>query len=211
MDEKKTFRNGGLLLLVGSIVTFLPTLFQILLGGIPEAPMFDSVRSMMLADKNLSHAYALASSVGLAMSLYGLVVLHSFLKDALSHMGLVLCQVGYTAAIMAWSLDHSTMWLNNSTPMGIAMGFLFGLFAINGVGLALIAYAASCNDNFHTMLSKVFAFVSVSAAMGFSFLLFIMDNNDMSTMEPVFGIMALFEFTRVAWGVSVGMKLREMK
>tara|TARA_B100001540_G_C15730384_1_gene607393 strand:+ start:584 stop:1219 length:636 start_codon:yes stop_codon:yes gene_type:complete len=211
MDEKKTFRNGGLLLLVGSIVTFLPTLFQILLGGIPEAPMFDSVRSMMLADKNLSHAYALASSVGLAMSLYGLVVLHSFLKDPLSHMGLVLCQVGYTAAIMAWSLDHSTMWLNNSTPMGIAMGFLFGLFAINGVGLALIAYAASCNDNFHTMLSKVFAFVSVSAAMGFSFLLFIMDNNDMSTMEPVFGIMALFEFTRVAWGVSVGMKLREMK
>ena len=211
MDEKKTFSNGGLLLLVGSIVTFLPTLFQILLGGIPEAPMFDSVRSMMLADKNLSHAYALASSVGLAMSLYGLVVLHSFLKDALSHMGLVLCQVGYTAAIMAWSLDHSTMWLNNSTPMGIAMGFLFGLFAINGVGLALIAYAASCNDNFHTMLSKVFAFVSVSAAMGVSFLLFIMDNNDMSTMEPVFGIMALFEFTRVAWGVSVGMKLREMK
>ena len=211
MDEKKTFSNGGLLLLVGSIVTFLPTLFQILLGGIPEAPMFDSVRSMMLADKNLSHAYALASSVGLAMSLYGLVVLHSFLKDALSHMGLVLCQVGYTAAIMAWSLDHSTMWLNNSTPMGIAMGFLFGLFAINGVGLALIAYAASCNDNFHTMLSKVFAFVSVSAAMGFSFLLFIMDNNDMSTMEPVFGIMALFEFTRVTWGVSVGMKLREMK
>ena len=211
MDEKKTFSNGGLLLLVGSIVTFLPTLFQILLGGIPEAPMFDSVRSMMLADKNLSHAYALASSVGLAMSLYGLVVLLSFLKDALSHMGLVLCQVGYTAAIMAWSLDHSTMWLNNSTPMGIAMGFLFGLFAINGVGLALIAYAASCNDNFHTMLSKVFAFVSVSAAMGFSFLLFIMDNNDMSTMEPVFGIMALFEFTRVAWGVSVGMKLREMK
>ena len=211
MDEKKTFSNGGLLLLVGSIVTFLPTLFQILLGGIPEAPMFDSVRSMMLADKNLSHAYALASSVGLAMSLYGLVVLHSFLKDALSHMGLVLCQVGYTAAIMAWSLDHSTMWLNNSTPMGIAMGFLFGLFAINGVGLALIAYAASCNDNFHTMLSKVFAFVSVSAAMGFSFLLFIMDNNDMSTMEPVFGIMALFEFTRVAWGVSVGMKLRDMK
>ena len=211
MDEKKTFRNGGLLLLVGSIVTFLPTLFQILLGGIPEAPMFDSVRSMMLADKNLSHAYALASSVGLAMSLYGLVVLHSFLKDPLSHMGLVLCQVGYTAAIMAWSLDHSTMWLNNSTPMGIAMGFLFGLFAINGVGLALIAYAASCNDNFHTMLSKVFAFVSVSAAMGFSFLLFIMDNNDMSTMEPVFGIMALFEFTRVAWGVSVGMKLRNMK
>jgi len=211
MDEKKTFSNGGLLLLVGSIVTFLPTLFQILLGGIPEAPIFDSVRNMMLADKNLSHAYALASSVGLAMSLYGLVVLHSFLKDALSHMGLVLCQVGYTAAIMAWSLDHSTMWLNNSTPMGIAMGFLFGLFAINGVGLALIAYAASCNDNFHTMLSKVFAFVSVSAAMGFSFLLFIMDNNDMSTMEPVFGIMALFEFTRVAWGVSVGMKLREMK
>ena len=211
MDEKKTFSNGGLLLLVGSIVTFLPTLFQILLGGIPEAPMFDSVRSMMLADKNLSHAYALASSVGLAMSLYGLVVLHSFLKDALSHMGLVLCQVGYTAAIMAWSLDHSTMWLNNSTPMGIAMGFLFGLFAINGVGLALIAYAASCNDNFHTMLSKVFAFVSVSAAMGFSFLLFIMDDNDMSTMEPVFGIMALFEFTRVAWGVSVGMKLRDMK
>ena len=211
MDEKKTFSNGGLLLLVGSIVPFLPTLFQILLGGIPEAPMFDSVRSMMLADKNLSHAYALASSVGLAMSLYGLVVLHSFLKDPLSHMGLVLCQVGYTAAIMAWSLDHSTMWLNNSTPMGIALGFLFGLFAINGVGLALIAYAASCNDNFHTMLSKVFAFVSVSAAMGFSFLLFIMDNNDMSTMEPVFGIMALFEFTRVAWGVSVGMKLREMK
>ena len=211
MDESKMYSNGGLLLLVGSIVTFLPTLFQILLGGIPEAPMFDSVRSMMLADKNLSHAYALASSVGLAMSLYGLVVLHSFLKDALSHMGLVLCQVGYTAAIMAWSLDHSTMWLNNSTPMGIAMGFLFGLFAINGVGLALIAYAASCNDNFHTMLSKVFAFVSVSAAMWFSFLLFIMDNNDMSTMEPVFGIMALFEFTRVAWGVSVGMKLREMK
>jgi len=211
MDESKTYSNGGLLLLVGSIVTFLPTLFQILLGGIPEAPIFDSVRNMMLADKNLSHAYALASSVGLAMSLYGLVVLHSFLKDALSHMGLVLCQVGYTAAIMAWSLDHSTMWLNNSTPMGIAMSFLFGLFAINGVGLALIAYAASCNDNFHTMLSKVFAFVSVSAAMGFSFLLFIMDNNDMSTMEPVFGIMALFEFTRVAWGVSVGLKLREMK
>ena len=30
-------------------------------------------------------------------------------------------------------------------------------------------------------------------------------------MEPVFGIMVLFEFTRVAWGVSVGMKLREMK
>ena len=210
MDESKTYNNGGLLLLVGSVVTFLPTLFQILMGGIPEAPLFDSIRSMMLDDKNLSHAYALASSVGLAMSLYGLVVLHSFLKDALSHMGLVLCQVGYTAAIMAWSLDHSTMWLNNSTPMGIAMGFLFGLFAINGVGLALIAYAASCNDNFHTMLSKVFAFVSVSAAMGFSFLLFIMDNNDMSTMEPVFGIMALFEFTRVAWGVSVGMKLREM-
>ena len=83
MDEKKTFSNGGLLLLVGSIVTFLPTLFQILLGVVPEAPMFDSVRNMMLADKNLSHAYALASSVGLAMSLYGLVVLHSFLKDAL--------------------------------------------------------------------------------------------------------------------------------
>ena len=53
MDEKKTFSNGGLLLLVGSVVTFLPTLFQILLGGVPEAPMFDSVRNMMLADKNL--------------------------------------------------------------------------------------------------------------------------------------------------------------
>ena len=211
MDEKKTFSNGGLLLLVGSIVTFLPTLFQILLGGIPEAPMFDSVRNMMLADKNLSHAYALASSVGLAMSLYGLVVLHSFLKDALSHMGLVLCQVGYTASIMAWSLDHSTMWLNSSAPMGISMGFLFGLFAVNGAGLALIAHATSCNDSFHTMLSKVFAFVSVSEAVGFSISLFFMDPNEMSTIEPVFGILALFEFTRVAWGVSVGMKLREMK
>ena len=157
MDEKKTFSNGGLLLLVGSIVTFLPTLFQILLGGVPEAPMFDSVRNMMLADKNLSHAYALASSVGLAMS------------------------------------------------------FLFGLFAVNGAGLALIAHATSCNDSFHTMLSKVFAFVSVSAAVGFSISLFFMDPNEMSTIEPVFGILALFEFTRVAWGVSVGMKLREMK
>ncbi|SVC52409.1 uncharacterized protein METZ01_LOCUS305263 [marine metagenome] len=211
MDETKTYRNGGLLLLVGSVVTFLPTLFQILLGGIPEAPMFDSIRKMMLADKSLSHAYALASSIGLVMSLYGLVVLHSFLKDALSHMGLVLCQVGYTASIMAWSLDHSTMWLNSSAPMGIAMGFIFGLFAINGAGLALIAYAASCNDNFHTILSKGFAFVAVSAAVGFSISLFVMDNNDMSTMEPVFGIMALFEFVRVTWGVSIGIKLREMK
>ena len=211
MDETKTYRNGGLLLLVGSVVTFLPTLFQILLGGIPEAPMFDSIRKMMLADKSLSHAYALASSIGLVMSLYGLVVLHSFLKDALSHMGLVFCQVGYTASIMAWSLDHSTMWLNSSAPMGIAMGFIFGLFAINGAGLALIAYAASCNDNFHTILSKGFAFVAVSAAVGFSISLFVMDNNDMSTMEPVFGIMALFEFVRVTWGVSVGIKLREMK
>ena len=33
----------------------------------------------------------------------------------------------------------------------------------------------------------------------------------MSTMEPVFGIMALFELVRVTWGVSVGMKLSEMK
>ena len=30
-------------------------------------------------------------------------------------------------------------------------------------------------------------------------------------MELVFGIMALFELVRVTWGVSVGMKLREMK
>ena len=36
-------------------------------------------------------------------------------------------------------------------------------------------------------------------------------NNNMSTMEPVFCIMALFELVRVAWGGSVGMKLREMK
>ena len=38
-----------------------------------------------------------------------------------------------------------------------------------------------------------------------------MNNNNMSTMEPVFCIMALFELVRVAWGGSVGMKLREMK
>ena len=31
-------------------------------------------------------------------------------------------------------------------------------------------------------------------------------NNNMSTMEPVFCIMALFELVRVAWGVSVEMK-----
>ena len=66
MDETKTYRNGGLLLLVGSVITFLPTLFQILLGGILEASMFDSICNMMIADKSLSHAYALASWIYLS-------------------------------------------------------------------------------------------------------------------------------------------------
>ena len=111
MNNISLSKCGGQCLIAGGVVSFIPFLMQILVGGPPpdNEYIFSYFANMTVDGGSLSVLYTMMSVFGVAFIMYGIFTLNGFLqeqkKDALLSLGTFLFLLGQAGVLVAWSVD----------------------------------------------------------------------------------------------------------
>ena len=221
MNSMSFSKVGGLCLCIGAVLTTVPFLFQITLGGTPEegALIWRYFSDEITKGGNLSLLYPILSLLGISFLIFGTYTLNCLLQkqkeDGLLSLGTVLIILGSIGYMFVWSLDYHILWgqhIENAwqiaslgMTMEICMVMLFGI--VNWSGVQCFAAALSMRGYGKSTLVKITSgFAGLHVVIHF-YTIFNLDPMSASSIMPFFIGMTLGQFVLLAFNISLGMKM----
>ncbi len=221
MNNLSLTKLGGQCLIAGGIISFIPVLLQILIGGPPpdNVNIFSFFANTTAEGGSLSILYTIMSTFGIALVMYGVSNLNSFLqgqkKDPLLSLGTFLFLIGNFAIMIAWSLDPAIIIAKDSANIAnmfiseMSMFCLFGPIAFLGSGLVSLVLAK--NEFGNPIFMKISATLFFIVALVFLYTVFkIADpstHNSESTVLPLFACISIAQIVILIWQFMVGLKM----
>ena len=147
MNNLSLSKLGGQCLIAGGVISFLPFLLQILVGGPPpdNVNIFSFFANTTVDGGSVSILYSIMTIFGIALVMYGVYNLNVFLQEqqkyALLSLGTFLFLIGQFAILIAWSIDPAmiiakdTANISNMFISEMSMFFMFGPLAFLGSAL----------------------------------------------------------------------------
>ena len=221
MNNISLSKCGGQCLIAGGVVSFIPFLMQILVGGPPpdNEYIFSYFANMTVDGGSLSVLYTMMSVFGVAFIMYGIFTLNGFLqeqkKDALLSLGTFLFLLGHVGGLVAWSVDpamiiaQDTANISNMFISEMSLFFMFGpLFML---GSALVSLVLANREFVNPLFMRISAAVFVLIIPAFAFSAFTLTDpsthNSVSSIMPVFAGFSIAQIVSLAWQIMVGLKM----
>ena len=217
MNEHSVGKLCGKTFILGGLLTFIPFLLQIILGGTPQegVHIFTDFANNVVAGGKVSLLYALSSAVGISLLAYSNFTLNGLLQKKKQHaiMGLgtflfVLSQIGL---MVAWAMDIGIIFGAERIDIGnwfiIEMSLFFIFAPISFVGAALISYGLLYHQFINTTLLKTSVGLFGLIAIIFCYTLLTLKDHSAATITPLFISISIGQCVAIAWNVLVGKKM----
>ncbi len=217
MKNLSVTRLGGICLILGGILAFIPFLMSVLVGGTPEegAHIFTFFAKNTVANGDLSLIYVVLNALGLSLVAYGTYILNQYLQKQSSHalMGLgaflfIIAQIGL---IIAWSMDLAIVFGEKTANIGnlfmMEMGMFFTWGPIGFLGGALLSLALADRNYINALFLKGAALFYVLTAFIFVYTLLTIEYYSASTIIMLFSAVSLGQIISIVWQVLVGRKM----
>ena len=152
-------------MIAGGVISFIPFLLQIIVGGPPpdNVNIFSFFANTTVDGGSVSILYSIMTIFGIALVMYGVYNLNVFLqeqqKDALLSLGIFLFLIGQFAILIAWSIDPAmiiakdTANISNMFISEMSMFFMFGPLAF--LGSALVSLVLTKREFVNALLMKI--------------------------------------------------------
>ena len=124
MNTMSVSKLGGVCLLGGGILGFIPFALQIMVGGPPEegANVYSYFAQNVIAGGSESLAYALVTSIAVALVAFGVYTLNGLMQeketDAFLGLGTFLFVFGQVGLVIGWSMDIAIVSGADSAQLG---------------------------------------------------------------------------------------------
>ena len=221
MNNLSLTKLGGQCLIAGGIISFIPFLMQIIVGGPPpdNEYIFQYFANTTVESGSLAIIYALMTVFGLALVMYGISNLNGLLqeqqKDGLLSLGTFLFLLGNIGALIAWSIEPAIIIAKdtaNVSNMSISQLCLFLMFGpLIFLGSALVSLVLA-NRKFVSPI-----FMKISAAVFFIIIpIFVYTfinladpgtHNSASSIMPLLACISIATFLTLIWHIMVGLKM----
>ena len=221
MNNLSLSKLGGQCLIAGGVISFIPFLLQILVGGPPpdNVNIFSFFANTVVDGGSVSILYSIMTIFGIALVMYGVYNLNVFLqeqqKDALLSLGTFLFLIGQFAILIAWSIDPAmiiakdTANISNMFISEMSMFFMFGPLAF--LGSALVSLVLAKREFVNSLFMKISAALFFLIIPVFVFTVFkVADpstHNSESTLLPLFASISLVTIVTLIWQIMVGLRM----
>jgi len=212
---------GGQCLIGGGIISFIPFVFQILLGGPPpdNTNVFSFFANTTAEGGSLTILYIIMGILGVVLIMYGISNLNSFLqeneKSPLLSLGTFLFLVGQFSLVIAWSIDpaitigRETANISDMTIRQMSMFMLLMPIAFLGGAIVSMELAkrAFANPTYMKISAIVFVIVSAISVYTLFKLVDVSSHNSESTVLPLFACISIAQLVSLIWNIMVGSKM----
>ena len=221
MNNLSLSKLGGQCLISGGVISFIPFLLQILVGGPPpdNVNIFSFFANTVVDGGSVSILYSIMTISGVALVMYGVYNLNGILqeqqKDALLSLGTFLFLIGQFAILIAWSIDPAmiiakdTANISNMFISEMSMFFMFGPLAF--LGSALVSLVLAKREFVNSLFMKISAALFFLIIPVFVFTVFkVADpstHNSESTILPLFASISLVTIVTLIWQIMVGLRM----
>ena len=221
MNNLSLSKLGGQCLISGGVISFIPFLLQIIVGGPPpdNVNIFSFFANTTVDGGSVSILYSIMTIFGIALVMYGVYNLNVFLqeqqKDALLSLGTFLFLIGQFAIVIAWSIDPAmiiakdTANISNMFISEMSMFFMFGPLAF--LGSALVSLVLAKREFVNSLFMKISAALFFLIIPVFVFTVFkVADpstHNSESTLLPLFASISIAQIVTLIWQIMVGLRM----
>ena len=220
MNTISVSKLGGICLIGGGILGFIPFALQIMAGGPPEegAHVFSYFAQNVVAGGQKSLAFALASTIAVAVTAFGVYTLNKLIQekgpDALLGLGtflFVFAQIGFA---VSWSTDIAIVLGANNPELGAElflteMGMFFTFGIIGWAGGAIVSLALANTEYINVLFLKAAAALFVILAFIFAFTLFTIEPYSAATIMPMFMGVSVGQIVNLVWQILIGQKMMQ--
>ena len=221
MNNLSLSKLGGQCLIAGGVISFIPFLLQIIVGGPPpdNVNIFSFFANTTVDGGSVSILYSIMTIFGIALVMYGVYNLNVFLqeqqKGALLSLGTFLFLIGQFAILIAWSIDPAmiiakdTANISNMFISEMSMFFMFGPLAF--LGSALVSLVLAEREFVNSLFMKISAAVFLLIIPVFVFTVFNLadssTHNSASRIIPLFASISIAQIVSFIWQIMVGLRM----
>ena len=220
MNTMSVSRLGGVCLLGGGILGFIPFALQIMVGGPPEegANVYSYFAQNVIAGGSESLAYALVTSIAVALVAFGVYTLNGLMQeketDAFLGLGTFLFVFGQVGLVIGWSMDIAIVSGADNAQLGTEifmreMSLFFTFGTMGWIGGAIYSLALSNTGYINVLFLQGVAALNAILAVLFSYTLFTIEQNSAATIMPMFIGVSIGQIVNLFWQVLIGRKMIE--
>ena len=220
MNTMSVSRLGGICLLGGGILGFIPFVLQIMVGGPPEegANVYSYFAQNVIAGGSESLAYTLVTSIAVALVAFGVYTLNGLMQeketDAFLGLGTFLFVFGQVGLVIGWSMDIAIVSGADSAQLGTEifmreMSLFFTFGKMGWIGGAIYSLALSNTGYINVLFLQGVAALNAILAVLFSYTLFTIEQNSAATIMPMFIGVSIGQIVNLVWQVLIGRKMME--
>ena len=220
MNTMSVSRLGGVCLLGGGILGFIPFALQIMVGGPPEegANVYSYFAQNVIAGGSESLAYALVTSIAVALVAFGVYTLNGLMQeketDAFLGLGTFLFVFGQVGLVIGWSMDIAIVSGADNAQLGTEifmreMSLFFTFGTMGWIGGAIYSLALSNTGYINVLFLQGVAALNAILAVLFSYTLFTIEQNSAATIMPMFIGVSIGQIVNLVWQVLIGRKMIE--
>ena len=220
MGTMSVSRLGGICLLGGCILGFIPFALQIIVGGPPEegTNVYSYFAQNVIAGGNESLAYTLVTAIAVALVAFGVYTLNGLMQeketDAFLGLGTFLFVFGQVGLVAAWSMDIAIVFGADKAQLGTEifmreMSLFFTFGTMGWIGGALYSLALSNRGYINVLFLQAVAALYAILAILFSYTLFTIEQNSAATILPMFMGVTIGQIVSLVWQILIGRKMME--